>query len=270
MNYCITIGTEDAFSEALVVFRGLKNLRTIAELGYDGIELALFDKANIEVDKVKRLLVQYQLKLPVISTGQVFTMRQAWFTHPDPEIRRKAVQIVKGLIEVAAEFGAAVNISRVRGYIHEGDSYHEAIHRLTGCLDELCAYAAKFDLNLVLEQMNRYETNYFHSVAEVGEYIKGAQIPNLKIHADLFHMNIEDVGLTETIKKYQAILGYIHFADSNRLAPGLGNIDFAAIMKILDEVGYQGWIGLEVSPKPDPYCAAKQSIEFLRKVERSF
>jgi sugar phosphate isomerase/epimerase len=269
MNYCITIGTEDAFSGALVVFRGLQNLRTIAELGYDGIELALFDKKNIEVAELKRLLAQYQLKLPVISTGQVFTMRQAWFTHPDPEVRQKAVRIVKSLIDIAAEFGATVNISRVRGYIHEGDSYNDTIHRLTQCLEELCAYTAQFGLNLVLEQMNRYETNYLLSAAEVGDYINSLEIPNLKIHADLFHMNIEDIGLTATLKKYQSILGYIHFADSNRMAPGQGNIDFAAIMKALWEINYQGWIGMEVSPQPDPYCAAKQSIEFLRRVTAS-
>ncbi len=51
--------------------------------------------------------------------------------------------------------------------------------------------AAEFDVNILLEQMNRYETNYMNSAAEVGEYIRTVNLSNLKIHADLFHMNID-------------------------------------------------------------------------------
>jgi sugar phosphate isomerase/epimerase len=77
-------------------------------------------------------------------------------------------------------------------------------------------------------------------------------------------MNIEDVNLSQTLTKYENLLGYIHFSDSNRLAPGHGNIDFAAIVKTLKEINYSGWIGIEVLTKPSPYEAARQSIEYLR------
>ena len=102
------------------------------------------------------------------------------------------------------------------------------------------------------------------SVAEVGEYINNVGIPNLKIHADTFHMNIEDVNLPKTLIKYGKLLGYIHFADSNRLAPGQGNIDFPAIINALKEIPYPGWIGIEVLTKPSPHEAAKQAIEYIK------
>lgn len=266
MKLCITIGTRDAFPGALVVFRGLEeSLKTIADLGYDGIELALFDKRNIEVSTLKRQLQQYHLELPVISTGQIFTMQNAWFTHPDQTVRDRAVRIFKGIIEVAAEFGADVNVSRVRGYIHEDDSQEEALKRLTECLQQICAYAAECDLNILLEQMNRYETNYMNSASEVGEYIKTTNLVNLKIHADLFHMNIEDASIEGTLKDYADLLGYIHFADSNRLAPGLGHLDFPKIMSTMKEIDYQGWIGIEALTKPDSLTAAKQAITYLKR-----
>jgi sugar phosphate isomerase/epimerase len=266
MKLCITIGTQDAYPGALVVFRGLEeNLKTIADLGYDGIELALFDKSNIEVSTLKRQLQQSHLDLPVISTGQIFTMQNVWFTHPDRTVRDRAVQIFKGIIEVAAEFGADVNVSRVRGYIHEHDSQEDALKRLTECLRQICVYAAEFDVNILLEQMNRYETNYMNSAAEVGDYIRTTNLSNLKIHADLFHMNIEDACIKDTLKHYADILGYIHFADSNRLAPGLGHLDFPAIISTLKEIHYQGWIGVEALTKPDSLTAAKQSITYLKQ-----
>ena len=265
MKIAITISTEDSFPKALVVFRGIeKHIQQIAELGYDGLEIAVYKKDNIDIPHLKRLVKTWNIKIPVFSTGQMFTMLNVWFTHPDSQIRKRAVEVFTGIIDLAAEFGADINVSRVRGYIHEGDTYEEGIKKLTGCLEELCHYAAKSGLNLLLEQMNRYETNYLHSVAEVGEYITKTGIPNLKIHADTFHMNIEDVNLSQTLTKYENLLGYIHFSDSNRLAPGHGNIDFAAIVKTLKEINYSGWIGIEVLTKPSPYEAARQSIEYLR------
>lgn len=266
MKVAITISTKDAFSKALVVFRGIEeHIQQIAELGYNGLELAVYKKENIDVPTLKTLLQKYHLEVPVISTGQMFTMLNVWFTHPDSQIRRKAVEVFKGIIELAAEFGADINVSRVRGYIHEEDTYEEGLQRLTECLEELCQYAARFGLNLVLEQMNRFETNYLCSVAEVGDYINDIGIPNLKIHADTFHMNIEDVNLPKTLIKYGNLLGYIHFADSNRLAPGQGNIDFPTIINTLQEIHYPGWIGIEVLTKPSSYEAAKQSIEYVKR-----
>lgn len=266
MRLCITIGTQDAYPGALVVFRGLEeNLKTIADLGYDGIELALFDKSNIDVSTLKRQLDQYHLALPVISTGQIFTMQNVWFTHPDRTVRDRAVQIFNGIIEIAAEFGAGVNVSRVRGYIHENDSKEDALNKLTDCLRQICGYAAEFDVNILLEQMNRYETNYMNSAAEVGEYIRTLNLSNLKIHADLFHMNIEDASIEETLKNYADLLGYIHFADSNRLAPGLGHLDFRAIISTLKEIHYRGWIGVEALTRPDSLTTAKQSITYLKQ-----
>ena len=133
-------------------------------------------------------------------------------------------------------------------------------------LREICAYAAKFDLNILLVQMNRYETNYLNSAAQVGDYIRRLNLSNLKIHADLFHMNIEDVGIDRTLKEYQDVLGYIHFADSNRQAPGLGHLDFRKIISTLKDINYTGWIGIETMPDSDPRAVAQKAITYLKNM----
>jgi sugar phosphate isomerase/epimerase len=263
----VTVSLRDAFPKAMVVFRGLEeSLPIVTKLGYDGIELALWRKDNIDVRSVKALLERHSLKLPVISTGQVFTMEKAWFTHPDAEVRQRAVEILEGLIEVAAEFGADVNISRVRGYVHEGDAEEQAIRRLSDCLIRLSRFAEPLGPQLLLEQMNMYETNFLHSVEEVGGYIRTLDIPNLKIHADTFHMNIHDVDMCAVLEKNADLLGYIHFSDSNRLSPGSGHIDFPAIVGSLKKVGYDGWVGIEVFTRPDNVEAARRSIEYLKQI----
>jgi sugar phosphate isomerase/epimerase len=269
MKTAITVSLKNAFPQAMVVFRGLEDsLPVISGLGYDGVELALWRKDNIDASRVKTLLKRHALEVPVISTGQVFTMEKAWFTHPDQEIRKKAVDTVKGIVELAAEFDADVNISRVRGYIHDEDTREQALRRLSDCLEEVCRFAEPLGPKLLLEQMNMYETNLLHSVEEVGKYIQEVKIPNLRIHADTFHMNIHDVDMCAVLEKYSNLLGYIHFSDSNRLSPGSGHIDFPAIVGILEKVGYTGWAGIEVFTQPDNVEAARRSIEYLRKIYR--
>ncbi|NLD73090.1 MAG: sugar phosphate isomerase/epimerase, partial [Chloroflexi bacterium] len=59
-------------------------------------------------------------------------------------------------------------------------------------------------------------------------------------------------------------VGYVHFADSNRLAPGQGHLDFPAILAVLGEIGYDGWVTAEILPHPDPDAAARAAIDYLR------
>ena len=267
MKTAVTVSVKNAFPKAMVVFRGLEeSFPVISELGYDGVELALWRKDNIDVSLVKALLKRHGLQLPVISTGQVFTMEEVWFTHPDEQIRKRAVDIVKGIVEIAAEFGADVNISRVRGYIHEEDTREQALQRLSECLFDVCRFAEPLGPKLLLEQMNMYETNLLYSVEEVGSYIQAVNIPNLRIHADTFHMNIHDVDMCAVLEKYGDLLGYIHFSDSNRLSPGSGHIDFPGIVGTLKKVGYNGWVGIEVFTKPDHIEAARRSIDYLKSI----
>ena len=267
MKTAITVSLKNAFPQAMVVFRGLEeSLPVISQLGYDGVELALWRKDNIDAASVNVLLKQHALEAPVISTGQVFTMEKAWFTHPDGEIRKRAVDTVKGIVELASELGADVNISRVRGYIHDEDTRVQAMRRLTDCLQEVCRFAEPLGPRLLLEQMNMYETNLLYSVEEVGQYIREVKIPNLRIHADTFHMNIHDVDMCAVLEEYSDLLGYIHFSDSNRLSPGAGHIDFPAIVTTLKRAGYSGWAGIEVFTQPDNVEAARRSIEYLRKL----
>jgi sugar phosphate isomerase/epimerase len=81
---------------------------------------------------------------------------------------------------------------------------------------------------------------------------------------DVFHMNIEDVSIGEELARNIDRISYVHLADSNRLAPGQGHIDFDDIFSYLAQVQYNGWVSVEILPKPDPDTAARWAAEFLR------
>ena len=266
MKIAVAISDKEALPTAFVVFRGIEeSIRKAAEMGYDGIELALMDKDQVNPEQVERLIRQYGLEIPVVSTGQVFAGHGLWFTDPDVARRRRAVEILKGLVDVAAMFKAMVNLGRVRGFIAEGETAEIAEGRFAEAVREIAAYARPKGVDLILEPVNRYEINFINSVDEGAALMERLAIPGLKLMPDVFHMNIEDVSIEGSLKKHIAHIAYIHFADSNRLAPGWGHLDFASIVGALNEAGYTGWTSVEILPKPDPDSAARQAIQYLRR-----
>jgi sugar phosphate isomerase/epimerase len=119
-------------------------------------------------------------------------------------------------------------------------------------------------VKLILEPVNRYEINFINKLDQGVELIKKLDLKNMGLMPDVFHMNIEDVTIEGNLKKYIDYVDYVHFADSNRLAPGWGHLNFKSIVDALNEVNYDGWISVEIFPEPDPDSAARQAITYLR------
>jgi sugar phosphate isomerase/epimerase len=157
-----------------------------------------------------------------------------------------------------------VNVGRARGFVEEGEPREDAERRFVGVARELCEYAAPKGVKLILEPVNRYEINFVNSLAEGAELLEKVAAPNMALMPDLFHMNIEDRSLGGELERFARHVAYVHFADSNRLAPGAGHTDFRAVLESLRRVGYDGWISIEILPEPDPDGAARAAIEYLR------
>ncbi len=268
MKIGLAIAPANASPLAFVVFReDLKvSVRKVFELGYDGVELALANPEEINVAQVKDLIQKYNLELPVISTGRVFAEEKLWFTHPDEEIRCAAIQRVKDMIKLASQFKANVNIGRVRGNVPEDERRIEVEERFFSAMTECADFAVNYGVELLLEPVNRYETNFINSVEEAVNVAEKIGKRNVKLMPDVFHMNIEDTSILNSFKKAKQKISYVHFADSNRKAPGQGHLDFPRIISTLKDIGYDGFVTVEILPQPDPDIAAKMSIDYLRKL----
>jgi sugar phosphate isomerase/epimerase len=82
---------------------------------------------------------------------------------------------------------------------------------------------------------------------------------------DVYHMNIEDVDIYDSIREAEASCWFVHFADNNRRWPGSAHLNFEKIVNTLNEIGYDGFVSLEILPWPDPDAAARSSIKSLRQ-----
>ena len=132
-------------------------------------------------------------------------------------------------------------------------------------LRSLAAAASAQGVGLLLEPINRYETRVFNTVDGAAQFVAAEKLSNVKVLADTYHMNIEEVDITETVRTHLNQIGYIHVADSNRRFPGAGHVDFAALLSCLQEHDYNGVVGVEILPLPTPIEAAMQAIATLRR-----
>jgi 5-keto-L-gluconate epimerase len=267
MKLGLAIASEKALPTAFVVFRDKLSvsIRKVAALGYDGVELALLDASQVDLPEIKGLLREFGLELPVISTGQVFADARLWLTHGDAGVRRRTIERLKGLVDLASEFGAMVNVGRVRGPLDPDDREGSEARFIDGIRD-VAESGRSRGVRIILEPVNRYEINFINSVVEGVEMIGKIGHPSVSLMPDVFHMNIEDASIEGSLRLAGEHVAYVHFADSNRLAPGDGHLDFKSILAALREIRYDGFVTLEMLPHPDPDTAASRGIDYLKKL----
>ena len=263
----LAIAPETALPSAFVVFRDKLeiSIAKAAQLGFDGIELALLNKSQVDIPRIKMLLAEYDLELPTISTGQIYGESGLCFTDPDESRRKKAILQFKGLMEVAAEFGAMVNIGRVRGSYFPTITREVAEDNFLRSMEKLSDFGREIGVRLLLEPVNRYELDFVNSCKEGVNLLNRLGRENVMLMPDIFHMNIEDPSIEGSFIKYIEKISYIHFADSNRYAPARGHLDFLSIINTLIALRYNGFVTVEILPYPGPDEAAREAIQYLRK-----
>jgi sugar phosphate isomerase/epimerase len=261
----IVLSTHQARFNA-VAFKGNfeDNVRTIAALGYDGVELAIRDPALIDAEALLAVLDEHGLAVPAIGTGQAWGEEGLSFTDPDPAVREAAIRRVCDHIPFAARTGAAIIIGLLRGIVRPGVAHDQAYGWMVEALQRCTAEAGRAGARLALEPINRYETTLINSVPECLDLIAEVASDHLGVLADTFHMNIEDVSIAGSLRKAGRHLFHVHLADSNRWYPGAGHVDFRLVLRTLDEMGYPGYVSIEAMPEPDAETCARESMATLR------
>jgi sugar phosphate isomerase/epimerase len=237
-----------------------------ADLGYDGVELHLRSPNDIKLKAVRALQGKYGLGVPTIGTGMAAGEDGLTFSDPNPEVRRRAVVRVGEHIRLAATIGSAVTIGLIRGKLGTDQQRQARRAVMLECIRECCRVAAAEGVTLFLEPLNRYEADDLKTLDQAAELIQELKAPNLKLLADIYHMNIEEVDIAASLRRHAAVLGHVHLVDSNREVPGHGHVDMRAILQSLLAINYQGYLCFEVLPLPDVRRAASDGIRTVREI----
>ena len=239
--------------------------RQAAESGCQGVEIHMRQADDVDLSQVKRLMKEYGLKVPTLGTGMAAGDGLS-FSHPDAVVRARTVDRVMGHIRFAAEIGSAVTIGSLSGRLGDGDA-EERRSRRTAALEslgQLCGHARSAGVTVLLEPLNRYESDYINQLTDVIKIAEEIGAVNLKLLADTFHMNIEEPDICQNLRTASSWIGHVHLADTNREAPGHGHLDVVSVLKALDSIAYEGFISFEILPLPDPQHAIHDSVQTVR------
>lgn len=236
-------------------------MKKAAALGFDAVELFTASGTALKIDEVKQLSEKYNIGICAVGTGAGKVVQGLTLSDPDPAVRARAVEFIDEMMQFGAALGAPAIIGSMQGNIAPGLDRGEVLKWLAEGLKILSEKATVLNVPLIYEPLNRYETNLFNQLGEAVHFLNTFSLQNVKLLADLFHMNIEEASIPEVIESYGDYIGHVHFADSNRRAMGLGHTVMNDIAAALKAIEYKGYVSAEVFPLPDPDAAAAQTIK---------
>lgn len=235
-----------------------------AELGFDAVEVFPRSADDLDARELKGLLQAHRLKLAALGTGAGWVVSKLRLTDPDPVVRRRARDFAGALIDFAGGFGAPAILGSMQGRWDAPGTRDQALAWLGEALEQLAPRAHALGVPLLLEPLNRYETNLLNRVDDALAFLATLRTQNVKLLCDLFHMNIEEANIAEALLRAGPRLGHVHLADSNRQAAGFGHTDMASVAAALRQIGFTGFLSAEILPLPDGPSAAAQTIRALR------
>jgi D-psicose/D-tagatose/L-ribulose 3-epimerase len=217
--------------------------RKAAEIGYDLIEVLMFDPATLDRKATRCAIAETGIGLRLgMALGA-----DADISSVDAETARRGEETVARALEIAAELGvpAVSGITYAAFNSYSAPQTNRQVDQVAASLSRLDRRAGELGVRLGVEPVNRYESYMVNTLDQAADLIGKAGGKNMFVHMDTFHMNIEEPDITAAIDRNGGLLGYAHVADSHRGALGTGNFDLGAYFRALAAAGYDGDLTFE-------------------------
>lgn len=234
-------------------------LEKLKQMGYDGVELPIFE---LDPDKFARLgkrLDQAGLARTAVTVRSADTNPVS----PDPAIRRAAVEAMKKTLDCCQAAGVTVLAgpyhSALGEFSGQGPTTDE-FGRAVEVLREVSTYAEHVGVTLALEYLNRFECYFLNSAADTRKFIEAVNHPNCRLMYDTFHAHIEEKDPAAAIRTCIPYLAHVHISENDRSTPGAGQVDWSTTFRALREVKYDGWLMIEAFGLALPELAAATKI----------
>jgi sugar phosphate isomerase/epimerase len=238
--------------------------RAAAEIGYHAVEIFAPSPDAVPAAELRGLLKETGLQVAAVGTGAGWLIHKLSLTSPDEAVRRRAIQFIQSIIDFGGPYGAPAIIGSMQGRHGNGVTPEQARDWLRLALDELGDEARRYGVPLIYEPLNRYETNLVNTQAAGVELLQSLTTDNVRLLADLFHMQIEEADVAAGLHAGGRFIGHVHFVDSNRRPVGCGHMNCGPIVSALREIGYSGYVSAEAFPWPNSRLAAEQTQRAYR------
>ena len=260
------------------IYQGWKledTLAHAARLGYAGVEIAPFTLANsvndlsaAERQRVRELAARTGIK--IVGLHWLLVKPEGlYLNHTDAGIRERTAKYFVDLVDCCADFGGTIMVvgSPKQRNVLEGVSHQQAWDWTTATFRDAVKRAEDRGVTICLEPLSPAETNFINTAAEAIEFVKPFNSPAFQIIIDVKAMGSEAKPIPQIIRESWPHFAHFHANDKNLKGPGFGDVDFTPIAATLHEVGYRGYVSVEVFKfEEGPEVIAGKSIEYLSRV----
>jgi L-ribulose-5-phosphate 3-epimerase len=257
----------------------------LADIGYRGVAITIDHNAlppgdperERDIARLRQLLEKHGMR-SVIETGARFLLDPQVKHEPTllSESPRRRIEFYKYAIDCAAELGSDC-VSIWSGVLHDVTPSHtgeaQVMDRLVAGLREVLDHAATKNVVVAFEP----EPGMFiDTMAAYERLLAAIDGPNLRLTLDIGHLQCQgELPIADVIRRWAGRLANVHIEDMRRgvhehLMFGEGEIDFAAILQTLAEVGYTGGVYVELSRHShEGPAAARKAFEFLTTIPKN-
>jgi D-psicose/D-tagatose/L-ribulose 3-epimerase len=234
-------------------------LESLKKMGFDGVELPLFD---LTVEKYAPWAKRLD-DLGLERTG--VTVRGEEDNPISPDAARRAAGV--------ANNKRALECCQAAGCTHLVGPFHSALGYFTGrgptddewnwgvdSMAEVAEFAGTVGVTLGIECLNRFECYFLNTHADSARFVQAVNHPNCRAMYDTFHSHIEEKNTAAAIRACAAVLCHVHISENDRSTPGSGSVKWKETFDALHEVGYDGWLMIEAFGLALPELVAATKI----------
>jgi len=242
MRFCVNVSI--LFKEAPF----LERFRRVADAGFSAVEFwwpsqedlgeveAAIKDANLHV----ALFNFYAGDMPAGDRGLL----------SDPARQEGFRENVPVALELAQRLGCG-RLNALVGQEIEGMSREEQLDLARENVRWAAGLAAEYGIEVLVEPVNTFENGPYllYRTDDGAKFVDGVGQANVKLQHDFYHMQRMEGNLTVTLRRHFERIGHVQVADSpGRGEPGTGEIHYPYVFGVLEELGYDGYVGLEYNP----------------------
>ncbi len=211
--------------------------------GFDLIEIPLMDPWSFDRELAARLLRENGLA----SSASLGLSESTDLTSENPAVVAAGERMLEECLDIVHAMGG----SRLCGVIYSAMKKYMAPATVEGrassasAINRLASRAAGLGIHLSLEVVNRYETNLMNTGRQALGFLEEINHPNVSVHLDTYHMNIEESDQFSPVLDVGDRLGYVHIGESHRGYLGSGTVDFDSFFRALARIDYDGPVVFE-------------------------
>jgi sugar phosphate isomerase/epimerase len=252
-------------------------LELAKKLGYTGVEVAPFTLGLDAREIPKQTRREYRamvedLGMSIVGLHWLLAKTQGFhLTTDDRAVRNKTADYLKCLIELCSDLGGNVMVlgSPLQRNFSPPMTHEQAMANAVEVIKQFTEQLESAQVRLAIEPLGPQEGNFLNHASEARAMIQAIDSPSVRLHLDVKAMSSEGPPIDQIVRENSDWVIHFHANDPNKLGPGMGQVDQGPIFKALKEIGYRGWVSVEVFDySPGVEQILTQSMDTMVRCER--